>query len=250
MSQKFPQIHSIRNFSGGLSLTAREHAAITRLPVRRVSFPPDQDIVSKGDRSNRCVTLVSGFANTSKMAGKGKRQVAALHIAGDMPDLMSMHLERMDCDIRTMTACEIEFVDHEDLRVLCENHPRLSFAFWRVTLSDAAIMREWVVNLARRPALAKLAHFFCEMMVRMDAVGLVENGECDLPLTQEILSDVTGLSAVHINRTLQVLRSSGFMAFNDGRLAVIEWRQLANLADFDDAYLHRGNREGTMIARA
>ncbi len=250
MSQKSPQIHSIRNFSGGLSLTAPEQAAIARLPVSQISLRADQDIVRRGDRPSRCVTLVSGFASTSKMVSKGKRQVAALHVAGDMPDLMSMHLERMDCDIRTTTACEIEFVDHEDLRALCENHPRLAFAFWRVTLFDAAIMREWVVNLARRAALAKLAHFFCEMMVRMNSVGLADNGECALPLTQENLSDVTGLSAVHINRTLRVLRSSGFMTFNDGRLVVLEWKQLANLAEFDDAYLHRGNREGAIAARA
>lgn len=167
-----------------------------------------------------------------------------------MPDLMSMHLERMDCDIRTLTACEVEFVDHEDLRALCKNHPRLAFAFWRVTLSDAAIMREWVVNLARRLALPRLAHFFCEMMMRIDAVGLADSRECALPLTQEDLSDVTGLSAVHVNRTLQVLRSSGFMKFSDGNLVILNWQRLADLADFDDAYLHLRNRERSMIARA
>lgn len=250
MSQIPREAHSFRNFTGGLSLTLAEQAAIANLPISRLLLGADREIVSVGDRPSRCATIVSGFASTSKMVSRGKRQFAALHVAGDMPDLMSLHLETMDCDIRTSTACEVEFVNHEDLRALCENHPRLGFAFWQVTLRDAAIMREWVVNLARRPALARLAHFFCEIFLRLDAAGLARNYECDLPLTQEDLSDVTGLSAVHVNRTLQVLRASGFMTFSDGKLIIRDWRKLKNLADFDDLYLHFADRDEGEVARA
>lgn len=229
---------SIKNFTGGLKLTPTETEALQQLPTRLENVPADHDLVHAGDRPNKCITIVSGFANTSKRVAGQRRQFAAFHVPGDMPDLMSLHLETMDCDIRTSTACQVEYVTHADLLNICVCFPRLGFAFWRATLLDAAIMRDWVVNLARRPALSRLAHFFCEMMVRLEAVGLADEFRCRLPLTQEDLSDVTGLSVVHVNRTLQVLRATGFMLFNDGNLVILEWEKLAALANFDDGYLH------------
>lgn len=229
---------SMKLLNSRLVLTPAEDQAVDNLPVSRLFIGAHQDLVQTGDRPNRCISIVSGLATTSKSTRSGKRQFAAIHVAGDIPDLMSLHLEKMDCDIRTSTACEIESVEHEDLRILCARYPRLAFALWKITLSDAAIMREWVINLAGRPALARLAHFFCEMIVRLDSAGLSRGSSCYLPLTQEDLSDVIGLSSVHINRTLQVLRSSGFMMFNDGQLTILNWKKLAYLADFDDTYLH------------
>jgi len=229
---------SIKLLNSGLILSPSENQAIDDLPVSRSFVVAHHDLVQNGDRPNRCISIVSGLATTSKSTRAGKRQFAAIHVPGDIPDLMSLHLEKMDCDIRTSTDCEIESVEHEDLRILCARHPRLAFALWKITLSDAAIMREWVINLASRSALARLAHFFCEMIVRLDSAGLVQGSSCKLPLTQEDLSDLIGLSAVHINRTLQILRSSGFIAFNDGQLTILNWKKLGYLADFDDSYLH------------
>lgn len=229
---------SIKRLNRGLILSPSENQAIDDLPARRHFVGAHQELVKNGDRPSRCISIVNGIATTSKSTRAGKRQFAAIHIRGDMPDLMSLHLEKMDCDILTSTDCEIESVEHEDLRILCARHPRLAFALWKITLSDAAIMREWVINLASRPALARLAHFYCEMALRLASSGLVRGSSCNLPLTQEDLSDLTGLSAVHINRTLQVLRSSGFMTFNDGQLTILNWKKLAYLADFDDSYLH------------
>jgi len=238
MSQVSQFRHSIKLLSGGLVLTATEKQALDELPISHLFIRANADLAQTGDQPSRCITIVSGLATTSKITRGGKRQFAAIHIAGDMPDLMGLHLEKMDCDIRTSTDCEVEYTEHEDIRSLCARHPRLAFALWKITLADAAIMREWIINLSSRPALSRLAHFFCEMLVRMESAGLARGSSCHLPLTQDDLSDLTGLSAVHINRTLQVLRSSGFMTFNDSHLTILNWKKLTHLAEFDDRYLH------------
>jgi hypothetical protein len=46
----------------------------------------------------------------------------------------------------------------------------------------------------QRPALNRLAHLFCEMMLRMEVIGRARDGSCALPITQADLSDATGLS--------------------------------------------------------
>ena len=101
----------------------------------------------------------------------------------------------------TLSACRVAFVQHEPLRDICERRPNVASAFWRMTLIDAAIFREWVANIGSRQAFGRVAHLLCEMVVRLNAVGLADGRVCELPITQTELADATGLSTVHVNRT-------------------------------------------------
>ena len=104
---------------------------------------------------------------------------------------------------------------------------------------DAAIYREWVVNLGQRQAPSRIAHVFCELMLRMEAVGLAQDRSCHLGLTQEDLGQATGLSLVHVNRTLQDLRGQGLISFAQGRLTIHDWDRLVEVGDFRPDYLHQ-----------
>jgi CRP-like cAMP-binding protein len=220
-----------------IALSASERAAIGEVPLRLVTIRADQDIVREGDRPSRCAMIVGGISCTAKVTGSGRRQITAFHIAGDIPDLMSLHLDQMDSDIQTVTECEVAFIDHAAVRFLCERHWRIAAALWRSTLIDAAIFREWTVNVKRRSP-ERLAHLFCEVMARMEAAGLVTDRKCQLRLTQGDLSEATGMSPVHVNRTLQALRSGGLISFGNGELTIHDWEGLASLGDFVSDYLH------------
>ncbi len=95
----------------------------------------------EGDRPSRSFVLLEGYASTYKMTGDGKRQIQAWHIPGDIPDLQSLHLKVLDNSIGTISPCRVGFIAHADLRDLCERYPRITSAFWRETLIDAAIFR-------------------------------------------------------------------------------------------------------------
>jgi CRP-like cAMP-binding protein len=110
--------------------------------------------------------------------------------------------------------------------------------FWHLSLVDASIYREWIANIGQREARARVAFVFCEIMVRMEAAGLASDGKCYFPMTQVELADATGISVVHMNRTMQFLRHSGFLTLADNVLTVLDWPRLVALAKFDVAYLH------------
>ena len=109
---------------------------------------------------------------------------------------------------------------------------------WRETMLDAAVGREWLSNVGRRDALARLSHLLCELVVRHRAAGLTADHSCSFPLTQTALADVLGLSTVHINRALQKLRREQLIELKDRRLTVLEWDRLCEIAEFDPAYLY------------
>ena len=165
----------------------------------------------EGDRPSRSCLLLSGFACVYKVTGDGKRQIAGFSIPGDIPDLQSLHLEVLDNSLGTLTPCRVGFITHDALRDICGRCPRITAAFWRGTLIDAATFREWVMNVGRREAYNRMAHVFCELLVRLRAVGLAADHACDLPITQAEFADAIGVSAVHVNRVLQEMRAAGLI---------------------------------------
>jgi CRP-like cAMP-binding protein len=221
-----------------VTLTDSERRALSKVPIHLTTLKDDRDVARRGDRPSRCVLVIEGMLATSKVNAAGKRQIMAFHVPGDIPDLLSIHLEVLDSDIRTVSESKVAFIDHTPLRALCADHPRIAADLWRATLVDAAIFREWVVNVGQRPALNRLAHLFCEITVRMDEVGLAKNRSCSLPLTQTELGEATGLSPVHVNRSLQVLRARGLLSLERGELTIHDWRGLRDVAEFQFDYLH------------
>jgi CRP-like cAMP-binding protein len=226
-------------FERSLSLSEAERAAVNAMSVTLESRRAGEEVIRAGDRPSRGFLILSGLLATSKAAmAEGDVQITCFHLPGDMPDLQSLHLTTLDSDIRALTDCQLAFMTHQDLRRLCDRHPRLAALLWRTTLVDAAIYREWVVNVGQRPAINRVAHVFCELMTRMEVAGLVQDRSCYLGLTQQHLSEATGLSSVHVNRTLQQLRAQGLITFGQGRLTIHDWEALAQLGDFRVDYLH------------
>jgi CRP-like cAMP-binding protein len=220
------------------TLDEEDKKAVNRLPLQVVDLKADQDIVREGDRPSRSCFILSGLACWYKVTGEGKTQILSFQIPGDLPDLQSIHLSTLDSSLTTLSPCRVAFVQHEPLREICARRPNVAGAFWRMTLIDAAIFREWVANVGSRQAYGRVSHLLCEMVVRLGAVGLAHDYSFDLPITQTELAAATGLSTVHVNRTLQTLRRKKLIRWKDSRFEVLDWQGLREAGDFDATYLH------------
>src|SRR5215203_3179445 len=232
----------IRKLESIFTLSRDERQAVLDLPLQVTNLKADQDIVREGDRPTRSCALLEGFTAMFKVTTEGKRQITAFHIAGDIPDLQSLHLEVLDSSLSTLTPCRVGFIQHEALHDLCDRHPRIAQALWRETLIDASIFREWTVNVGRREAYGRIAHVLCELMVRLQVVGLTQDHTVQIPITQNEFADATGLSNVHVNRVLQALRSDGLIVLRGNTFQVVDWDKLKQAGDFDPTYLHLHRR--------
>lgn len=223
-------------------LSYNERAALARLPMQVTEFEAHRDIVREGERPTRCFAVLAGFAALYKSTRSGKRQIMAYHVPGDLPDLQSLYLKVLDNSISTISRCKIGFVQHDTLRTLFRAHPGLKDAFWRRSLIDAAVAREWMLNIGRREAYPRMAHFFCELITRLDAIGLAPDRTCLLPMTQAELADALGITSIHVNRTLAALKDAGLITLRGRRLTVHDWERLKAVAEFDPTYLHLSSR--------
>ena len=94
------------------------------------------------------------------------------------------------------------------------------------------------MSLGQRTASERMAHLFCEIFLRLRLAGLTREDSCDFPLTQADLADAMGLSKVHVNRTLQELRSAELIILKGKILIVPNLEQLMNVGLFSANYLH------------
>ena len=111
-------------------------------------------------------------------------------------------------------------------------------ALWYDTLVDGSIFREWIANVGRRDARTRIAHLLCEFALRLEAAGLGNHIDWELPMTQEQLADCTGLTPIHVNRMLKVLDKDGLISRTRRAVTVNDWKALARAGDFQSAYLH------------
>jgi CRP-like cAMP-binding protein len=229
---------SIRKLRSIGELSAADEDAVRTLPLRVVELARGADAAHDGSKPTESCLLVEGFMHRYKVLPNGRRQILAFHTPGDIPDLQSLHLRTLDHSLAATTRCTVGFIRHDDLRALIRKRPSVGDLLWRDTLIDAGMFRAWIVSMGQRPAPEHIAHLFCEMFVRLRAIGQTVDNACNLPLTQTELGDAVGLSTVHVNRTLQELRASNLIELQGGVLRILDWPRLKDLAQFDPTYLH------------
>ncbi|MBR0760047.1 MULTISPECIES: Crp/Fnr family transcriptional regulator [Bradyrhizobium] len=212
---------------------------IEQLPIAVRQYPAETPVVRDGERATDCCLIADGFCARSKTIPSGKRQILSIHIPGEIPDLMSLFLHVMDHDLSTLTPCTLGFIRHETLRKLHQRSPSVAELFWRDTLIDSAMFREWIVNVGQRPAPARLAHVMIELRERLRVIERLDGNSFEMPLTQEQIGEALGITAVHANRVIKQLRQEGIVELHRGRVTVLDERKFLELADFDGRYLHQ-----------
>ncbi|MCK1392516.1 Crp/Fnr family transcriptional regulator [Bradyrhizobium sp. 1] len=243
-------------------LSEQDQAKLAGMPYKLKTLDGGEYLVREGDSPTSSTVVMSGVLSRQRVISE-RNQISSFYIAGDMPDLHTLHLPVMDHELRSMGRSTVASVSHAYLREVMSGSPGLTQAFWRETLIHAAIYREWIENLGARPALGRIAHLLCELAVRLELVGLLDNGSFHLPFTQQDIADACGLSVVHVNRTLQELRREGLIEWRDHTVQLLDRARLEDAAEFSRQYLHalettrspvrngnageRGNKRGNVI---
>jgi CRP-like cAMP-binding protein len=224
-------------------LSADDRTALAQVS-RNVRFvEPRRDVVSEGDRPRYVHLVLDGWACRYKSLPDGKRQIVSLFVPGDFCDINVYILKMMDHSIGAITRLKVAMITPEEMNALTEGRPRVTQALWWHELVTTAIQREWTINLGQRSAYERLGHLLVELYLRLKTVGKASDGRCDFPLTQNDLADATGLTAVHVNRTLQELRRDGLIELGRKQLRILDLERLKDVSMFNPNYLHL-DREG------
>lgn len=231
----------VRKLGAFVALTAVELSVLETLHKRRRTFVAGRDLVYQGQSEQAAYILASGWACSYKLLPDGQRQIVDFQIPGDFLGLRSVLLHISDHSIEPVTDIEVTEVLATDLLEAFARTPRLAAAVLWAASRDEAMVVEHLVDVGRRNAAERTAHFLLELGKRVALVGMGDETGYACPLTQYLLADALGLSAIHVNRVLRQLREGGMATFRDGFVAFDDYARLADFAQFDPTYMdHKG----------
>lgn len=220
-------------------LTAEEIAFLAAMHEPQRNLRRGREIIIAGRRYDHLFILCRGVVFRYKVLQDGKRQVLNLGLPGDFIGLPSTLFDAAVNSVSALTDVVLAPVSFAKLFSLFARFPRLGTALFWSSACDAAMYGERLVDLGRRSAYERLAHLILELLIRLRAVGLGDENSYTLPLTQELMADVLGLSGPHVNRMIRCLRDEGLATIEGRRVVIQDMAALSALAGFDERYLTR-----------
>ncbi len=231
-----PLIEKLARF---VPLDAEEREALRHISRNSVRSRRGTDLISEGDKPLAVFLILEGWAFRYKQLEDGSRQIMAYLIPGDLCDIRIFLFEEMDHSIGLLSDAKVVKIPAAEMLGLMDRYPRIERALMWATLVDEATLREWLLNVGQRDAVQRISHLFCELCVRLSVVKMVDGSETfAMPLTQSEIADTTGMTTVHVNRSLQRLRKDGLIQTHGGKLTILDFDRLAKIAGFTDTYLH------------
>lgn len=234
MANRF--INKLRGFA---DLTAREIAALEQATAHPRELGPKRDLIREGDQPGPVFVVLEGWALRYKVLPNGSRQIMAFLMPGDACDLHVSLLAAMDHSIQTIGHARVATIGRAAMDELMAEYPGIARAMYIAQLVDEGTLRAWIVSLGRRTSAERAAHLLLELFLRAVRVGITGRDTLELPLSQVVLADALGMTPVHINRVLQVLRRSGAIELQRGVLRIQDAPALTRIAGFDENYLHK-----------
>ncbi|HBU97709.1 Crp/Fnr family transcriptional regulator [Thalassospira lucentensis] len=230
-----------------IDLNQNEWAMLTALPQKLVELEPGHEIVHEGQRKHNAFILLEGWVASYKLLPDGARQIIDFQIPGDFLGLRSLLLRTSDHSFEAITNVKVAEVSAKHIFAAFEKAPRLAAAVLWAASRDEAMVVEHLINIGRRSAITRTAHFLLELGARLRLIGVGSDKGYPCPLSQYLLADALGLSAIHINRVLRQLREKGLLTFQKKHVRFDDFEKLVELADFQMAYL---DQEGPLMPQA
>lgn len=226
-----------RKLAACVDLTPGDLRELEKLAATGRRYPAQTPLLHQSDIPESAILVLDGFACRYKFLTNGRRQITAYLLPGDLFELDLDFRLPLDCALGTLTACRLAIIPRPDYEDLIRRRPRIALALQMARLTEAATLREWITNLGSRSGPERLAHFLCEMLLRLRATGLASENQYSFPITQADLADTLGMSCVHVNRVLQKLRRDGLIELSGRRLTILKPDGLRALAEYDASYL-------------
>ena len=231
----------IRKLESFEELSDADRAALRTFVPRVRQVSARTDLIQEGDVPGDVHLILDGYACRYKVLPDGQRQIMAFFVPGDFCDLNVFILDQMDHSIGTISPCTVAAIPRQAIENVITHHPQVTKAMMWCALVDEAVLREWLVNNGNRQADRRIAHLFCELLLRLEAVGRVSDNSYAFPFTQHDIADTMSLTSVHVNRTLQLLRGLNLISLKHRVLKILDVEQLKAYCEFNPNYLHLRN---------
>lgn len=218
-------------------LTIEEEALLLELEHTTRRVAAGEILWQESSEVDLFFVLKAGWAYSFRYLDNGTMQILGVYLPGDIVGLRDFGFSKRLTGVAMVNEGVISCFTHQDLFQLLRASPALAAGLIAIVVRQQAKLTERLVYIGRHTAQQRLAHFLYEIYLRLNRIGAVENERFQLPLSQEQLGDVLGLSAVHVSRTFSMLREEGLVLKDRQEVFFPNPQALASMAEFNASYL-------------
>ncbi|WP_106477435.1 Crp/Fnr family transcriptional regulator [Phytohalomonas tamaricis] len=233
-----PESCIVRHFSHYCDLTEHDMDILLELEKSPLNVFANDVLWEEGAKADNICTVKEGWAYSYRSMNDGTRQVMDIYLPGDVIGMREFAFQERLTGVAMLTDGIVCRFPNKSMIDIFTNSPQLTAVFFAISARQQALLTERLVNLGRRNAREKVAHFVYEMYVRLRRTNPDIGNYFSLPLSQQIFADILGLSAVHISRTFSELREEGLIFRDRNRVEIPDLARLAEVSGFSDKYLN------------
>jgi CRP-like cAMP-binding protein len=215
-----------------IDLSATERSALDGLTTGARDYRRGAIIRAPHGLPGEIFVVVTGWLFSWALLEDGRRQILRLHFRGDLLGLDSLAFRETPDAISALTDAEVCLIDRARMGALFAEHPRLAALLFAVQQIDRVTLTDRLVSLGRHSARGRVAALLLWIDSRLQLAGLPTAKGFTLPMTQEEIGDLTGLTAVHVNRTMRVLAEQNLIARSGNMLQILQPDRLARVAHY------------------
>lgn len=221
---------SLARFSACADLTAQEAAALRDLAEERFTWPRETVLIAEGETPPQVFLLHSGWAASSIGLSNGDRQIIKIHLPGDLIGAASLAIESAAETVVALTPVSVSRISIPALSRIFSDLPRLAMLFFLAAQEERIILMDRLTIVGRRNAQQRVAALIVHLIERWRLIDPDHALSIMLPLTQEQIGDLLGLTAVHVNRVLRLLEDGGMIRRVRRHIDLLDHDGLARLA--------------------
>lgn len=235
-----PLALTIKSFAELSPISEAEAGQINSLSVKVRPFEPNSYIFREGLKNLEYAFVVSGYFYKHKVTAQGQRQLLSIAIPGDVLNPELRVSSDPDTNVQCMSDAVVAYIPMARVNELLANNSNIDLAFSMFSFAEARRLREWLLNIGVRDGRSRVANFINEFAFRTKLRGLSDGINFDMPLSQELIGDAVGLSAVHVNRVLQQLVASSLIIYKGRRYKILDSPRFQDAGEFTGNYLSNG----------
>lgn len=186
-------------------------------------------ILMEGSNSPQLFTTLHGMGLRYRHLENGERQVINFVFPGDFLGLQAGLMGEMGHSVEATTKMTLCVFDRSELWSYIKGDPERGFELAWLAAVEEHFMGEALTTVGQRTALQALAWAFVRIYLRAKAIGVAADGVLRFPFKQRDLADALGLSLVHTNKTIGVLKSRQLIGWVGDEVFIHDLEALAKV---------------------
>lgn len=208
-------------------LTPADITSLLTAGKQASNFAARRDIIRMGTAIAGPKLLTWGWAAQVRDFRDGRRQILHLLLPGDMIAVSQKPGAYAATTVIALTDASVAPAPKAE-----SDYSGLKQAYANSAEIERLCHLRQIARIGRLDAFERVADLFLELVERFRLAGLSASDTFELPLTQEMLGDCLGLTAVHVNRTLQQMRRERVIDEGRRTITLVEAARLRSLVDY------------------